>query len=138
MDDTLSIELESGMIIATDNNILVFDTKAKSSGDFTKRLISLMKVVMRRNYGDHLIVLYVSPSVLENVEDWLDECDETKGTIFEDETLTSLKCFGVEIKKYDDYEQLKQIFFNEKGALPENKTEIVLGFGKTNVILGTF
>jgi hypothetical protein len=57
-----------------DRNVLVYDADA-AAGQFTKRLISLMKVIMRRNAGGNsaslrrgkLTDLYVSPEGVEDV-----------------------------------------------------------------------
>ena len=57
-----------------DRNVLVYDADA-TAGQFTKRLVSLMQTVMRRNSGGNsasdgrgrLTDLYVSPEALEDV-----------------------------------------------------------------------
>jgi len=67
-----------------DRNILVYDADA-TAGLFSKRLVSLMQTVMRRNSGGNsasvgrgrLTDLYVSPEALEDVRNWgLDQVDE--------------------------------------------------------------
>ena len=67
-----------------DRNILVYDGDA-TAGMFSKRLISLMQTVMRRNAGGNtgsgsrgrLTDLYVSPEALEDIRNWgLDQIDE--------------------------------------------------------------
>jgi len=66
-----------------DRNILVYDADA-AAGQFTKRLISLLKVVMRRNAGGNsasikrgtLTDLYLSPEGLEDIRNWgVDQAD---------------------------------------------------------------
>ena len=60
-----------------DRNILVYDGDA-TAGLFSKRLVSLMQTVMRRNAGGNtgsanrgrLTDLYVSPEALEDVRNW--------------------------------------------------------------------
>src|SRR6056300_627784 len=60
-----------------DRNILVYDGDA-TAGMFSKRLVSLMQTVMRRNAGGNtgsanrgrLTDLYVSPEALEDVRNW--------------------------------------------------------------------
>ena len=57
-----------------DRNIVVFDSDA-AAGQFTKRLVNLMKTVMRRNGGGNsssnnrgqLTDLYVSPEAMEDL-----------------------------------------------------------------------
>lgn len=70
---------------AVDRNILVYDGDA-AIGQFTKRLISLMKIVMRRNAGGNttslkkgtLTDLYLSPEGVEDVRNWgVDQLDDT-------------------------------------------------------------
>ena len=62
---------------AVDRNIRVNDSDA-DAGQFTKRLVSLMKTVMRRNGGGNstsanrgqLTDLYVSPEAVEDIRNW--------------------------------------------------------------------
>ena len=94
-----------------DRNIIVNDTNA-AQGQFTKRLISLMKLVMRRNAGGNsssmnrgkLTDLYVSPEAIEDMRNWgIDEVDETtRRQIFvaEDGQLTDV--FGVRLNDLDE------------------------------------
>ena len=67
-----------------DRNILVYDADA-SAGQFTKRVVSLLKSVMRRNAGGkvgslnrgRLTDLWLSPEALEDIRNWgLDQVDE--------------------------------------------------------------
>jgi hypothetical protein len=69
-----------------DRNILVYDGDA-SNGQFTKRLVSLMKTIMRRNGGGNtgspdgargrLTDLFFSPEGIEDIRNWgLDQIDE--------------------------------------------------------------
>ena len=67
-----------------DRNILVYDADA-SSGYFSKRLVSLMKTIMRRNGGGNstsinrgqMTDLYLSPEGLEDIRNWgVDEVDD--------------------------------------------------------------
>src|ERR1700723_652970 len=76
---------------ALDRNIVVFDTDA-NSGQFTKRLLSLAKVVMRRNGGGNsatpnrgrLTDFYLSPEGIEDMRNWgVDIIDEfTRREVF--------------------------------------------------------
>lgn len=67
-----------------DRNILVYDADA-AAGQFTKRLISLLKVVMLRNAGGNsaslkkgrLTDLYLSPEGVEDIRSWgVDQLDD--------------------------------------------------------------
>lgn len=89
-----------------DRNIVVNDTNA-SSGQFTKRLISLMKLVMRRNSGGNatslnlgkLTHLFVSPESLEDMRNWgLDQIDPiTQREIYITDETEGAEVFGVKI-----------------------------------------
>lgn len=70
---------------ALDRDILVYDADA-AVGQFTKRLVSLMRTVMMRNGGGNstspfkskLTDMYVSPESIEDVRNWtIDQLDET-------------------------------------------------------------
>ena len=67
-----------------DRNILVYDDDA-ANGQFSKRLVSLMKVAMRRNGGGNstsvnrgrLTDLFMIPEGIEDIRNWgVDEVDE--------------------------------------------------------------
>lgn len=75
-----------------DRNIVVYDPVAKT-GQFTKRLLSLMKLAMKRNNGGNggscerqigLTDLYVSPEAMEDILNWgLDQVsDDVRTQIF--------------------------------------------------------
>ena len=79
-DDAWHTILAAGV----DRNIVVYDSDA-SAGQFTKRLVSLMKTVMRRNGGGNststsrgkLTDLYLSPEAMEDIRNWgVDQVDE--------------------------------------------------------------
>jgi hypothetical protein len=96
---------------AVDRNILVYDSDA-SAGQFTKRLVSLSKIVMRRNGGGNsssinrrkLTDLYLSPEGIEDMRDWkVDIADEvTRREIFlaPDEGVTRL--YSVNLHAIDE------------------------------------
>ena len=80
-DDAWHTLLAAGV----DRNVLVYDADA-AAGQFTKRQISLMKSVMRRNAGGNsaslnrgsLTDVYLSPEGLEDIRNWgVDQADET-------------------------------------------------------------
>jgi len=79
-DDCFHTLLAAG----TDRNIMVYDADA-AAGQFTKRLISLLKSIMRRNAGGNsasitrgrLTDVYLSPEALEDIRNWgVDIVDE--------------------------------------------------------------
>jgi hypothetical protein len=94
-----------------DRNIVTSDANA-SAGQLSKRLISLMKLVMRRNAGGNassmnrgkLTHLYLSPEAIEDIRNWgFDEVDEvTRREIYVagDEGVT--KVYGVNLVVLDE------------------------------------
>lgn len=125
---------------ALDRNIMVYDTNA-SSGQFTKRLISLMKVVMRRNGGGNsatpnrgrLTDLYVSPEALEDMRNWgVDIVDEfTRREIFQADDGSFSRIFSVNLHDIDELGEAQeyQNFFQSTlgGQLAPGDLELGLG-----------
>ena len=126
-----------------DRKILVYDADA-AAGQFTKRLISLMKVVMRRNAGGNsasikrgtLTDLYLSPEGLEDIRNWgVDQADEvTRREIFtsSDEGAAMTRVFGVNLHALDELgeEQEYQVYFTSDlgGSLgPSSDVELCVG-----------
>jgi hypothetical protein len=123
-----------------DRNIVVFDSDA-AANQFTKRLVSLMKTVMRRNGGGNsasnnrgqLTDLYVSPEAMEDIRNWgLDQIDEvTRREIYTAADGTLNRVFGVNLHDYDELGvgQQYQLFYSNvlNGALPSGDSEIVVG-----------
>lgn len=130
---------------AADRNILVFDADA-SAGQFTKRLVSLMKNIMTRNGGGNttsirrskLTDLWFSPEGLEGIRNWgLDQVDDvTRRNIFlaADGALTSI--FGVTLHDLVEFGvgQEYQLYFTDAlgGALAATDVELVLGLDLAN------
>mgnify|MGYP006407492061 FL=1 len=126
-----------------DRNILVYDADA-AAGQFTKRLISLLKVVMRRNAGGNsasikrgtLTDLYLSPEGLEDIRNWgVDQADEvTRREIFtsSDEGAAMTRVFGVNLHALDELgeNQEYQVYFTSdlSGSLgPSSDVELCVG-----------
>jgi len=94
-----------------DRNILVNDSNA-TAGQFTKRLVSLMKLVMRRNGGGNtaslnrsgLTHLFVSPESIEDMRNWgIDEADDiTRREIWLSDDSEGVSVFGVKILPLDE------------------------------------
>lgn len=129
---------------AVDRNILVFDSDAAPS-QFTKRLVSLMKLVMRRNGGGNsssinrtkLTDLIVSPEAIEDMRNWnVDIVDEaTRREIFLAPDGSLNRIFGVNLIDWDEFgeNQEYQNFYTRDlgGILATNDTELVLGLDLT-------
>ena len=94
-----------------DRNIVTFDSDA-DAGQFTKRLVSLMKTVMRRNGGGNsasnnrgvLTDLYVSPEAMEDLRNWnVDQVDEiTRREIYTAADGSVNRVFGVNLHDLDE------------------------------------
>ena len=128
-----------------DRNILVYDPDA-SNGLFSKRLVSLLKVTMRRNGGGNsssinrglLTDLYVSPEATEDIRNWgVDEVDEiTRRELITQEGGLMVRIFQVNLHDIDELgdEQEYQVFFESdlSGTLPAGDQEIVVGLDLSN------
>lgn len=128
---------------AVDRNIVIYDGTA-ANGQFTKRLISLMKTAMRRNGGGNstslnrrmLTDVYFSPEAQEDMRNWnIDQVDEiTRRQIFTagDDILSRI--FGVNLHVIDELGvgQEYELYFEGAlgGTLPSGDVEIVLGLSK--------
>src|SRR6056300_1374105 len=123
-----------------DRNIVVYDSDA-AEGQFTKRLVSLLKTVMRRNGGGNsasnnrgmLTDLYVSPEAMEDIRNWgVDQVDEvTRREIYTAADGTLNRVFGINLHDLDELGegQEYQLFFDNvlSGSLPTGDNEIVVG-----------
>lgn len=125
-----------------DRNILVFDGNA-SAGQFTKRLVSLIKVVMRRNAGGNtgsirrgkLTDLFLSPEGLEDIRNWgLDQVDDfTRRELYQaaDGSINITRVFGIDLHDLDEFgeSQEYQTYFTDVlgGTLASSDAELVLG-----------
>jgi hypothetical protein len=125
---------------AVDRNIVVFDSDAPAGG-FTKRLISLMKLVVRRNGGGNststnrgqLTDVYLSPEAIEDIRNWnMDEVDEvTRRELIMSEGGLMTRIFQVNLHDLDELGegQEYQTFYTSElgGNLPTGDVEVVVG-----------
>lgn len=130
---------------AADRNILVYDADA-NAGQFTKRLVSLMKVVMRRNGGGNsssinrrkLTDIVISPEGVEDIRNWnLDQIDEVTRREFmlmPDGRIPSI--FQVRLHDYDEFgtgQEYQNYYTNNlSGVLANGDEELILGLDLTN------
>jgi hypothetical protein len=135
-DDAWHTLLAAGV----DRNIVVYDAAANAA-QFTKRLISLMKTVMRRNGGGNstsvnrgrLTDVYLSPEALEDIRDWgVDQVDEvTRREIYIAEDGSINRIFSVNLHDIDELgeSQEYQLFFTNdlSGSMASGDVEIVVG-----------
>ena len=126
---------------AVDRNILVFDADA-AAGQFTKRLVSLMKTVMRRNGGGNSVTapgrlsdLYLSPEAIEDIRNWgVDQVDEvTRREIYtaNDDGPALTRVFGVnlhDVFEFGDGQEYQKYFTSDlSGSLASSDVELVIG-----------
>lgn len=125
---------------ALDRNILVFDNDA-GSGQFTKRLLSVMKVIMRRNGGGNsatpnrakLTDVYLSPEGIEDMRNWgVDIVDEfTRREIFTADDGSFMRVFSVNLHDLDELgeQQEYQNFYTNTlgGQLASGDLELIVG-----------
>ena len=128
-----------------DRNILIYDADA-ANGTFSKRLVSLMKVVMRRNGGGNsssinrgmLTDLYISPEAEEDIRNFgVDELDEvSRREVITQEGGLLARMFGVNLHVLDelgDGQEYNDYYLADlSGTLPAGKQEIVVGLDLTN------
>jgi hypothetical protein len=127
---------------SVDRNIVVYDSDA-DAGQFTKRLVSLMKTVMRRNGGGNststnraqLTDLYLSPEAHEDIRNWgIDQVDEiTRREIYvaNDSSNVLTRIFGVNLHAIDELGEGQgyQLYYANVlgGTLPVGDVEVVVG-----------
>lgn len=127
---------------AADRNILIYDADA-TAGQFTKRLISLAKVAMRRNGGGNATSLkrskltdfFCSPEAEEDVRAWsIDQIDDTtRREIYtaEDGSATLTRVYGVNMHTLDEFGegQIYQQFYTDSlgASLQASDLELAIG-----------
>jgi len=129
-----------------DRNILVYDGDA-AQGQFTKRLISLCKTVMRRNGGGNSVTatgrltdLYVSPEAIEDIRNWgIDQLDEiSRREVYQSASdgAPLTRIFGVNLTdlfELGDGQEYQNFFVNDLGgSLGSSKVELVVGLDLNN------
>jgi len=129
-----------------DRNILVYDADA-TAGLFSKRLVSLMQTVMRRNSGGNsasvgrgrLTDMYLSPEALEDIRNWgLDQVDEvTRREIYtaSEDGAPITRVFGVNLHDLDELgegQEYQNFFDNDLGgSLQSSDLELVVGLDQS-------
>ena len=128
-----------------DRNILVYDSDA-ASGVFSKRLVSLMKTVVRRNGGGNstsinrglLTDLYLSPEGIEDIRNWgVDEVDPvTRRELITQDGGLLLRIFQVNLHDLDELgegQEYENFYESDlSGSLPTGDNEIVVGLDLRN------
>jgi len=129
-----------------DRNVLVYDADA-TAGMFSKRLVSLMQTVMRRNSGGNsasvgrgrLTDMYVSPEALEDVRNWgIDQLDEvSRREIYtaSEGGAPITRIFGCNLHDLDELgegQEYQNFFTTElSGAVETSDLELVVGLDQS-------
>ena len=130
-----------------DRNIVVYDGDA-TAGTFTKRLVSLMQLITRRNAGGNsgsanrgrMTDLYVSPEALEDVRNWgLDQVSDVIRTQIYNAPengapITSI--FGVNLHDLDELgegQEYQDFYANSLSGQygPNSDAELVVGLDQS-------
>lgn len=130
---------------AVDRNILVYDGDA-GAGQFTKRLVSLMKTVMRRNGGGNSVTapgrltdMYMSPEAIEDIRNWgIDQLDDvSRREIYtaSDDGPSLTRVFGVNLHdlfEFGDGQEYQDYFINDLGgSIEASDVELVIGIDQS-------
>ncbi len=135
-DDAWQTILAAGV----DRNIFVYDADAQP-GQFTKRLVSLAKTIMRRNGGGNsgtnnrgrLTDLFLSPEAMEDIRNWgVDQVDEiTRREIYVSADGSVNRIFGVNLHDLDELgvgQSYQQFYVNQlSGTMGTSDVEIAVG-----------
>jgi hypothetical protein len=132
---------------AENRNIVTYDADA-TAGFFSKRLVSIMKTIMRRNGGGNsssvnrgaLTDLYLSPEALEDIRNWgVDEVDPTtRYDLINREGGLLNTIFQVNLHDIDELgegQEYQNYLLNEispAATLPSSKKEFVVGLDLRN------
>lgn len=140
-DDSWHVILGAGF----DRNIVVSDSNA-SAGQFTKRLVSLMKLVMRRNAGGNsassnrgkLTHLFVSPEAMEDMRNWgIDEVDElTRREIFLADDAAASEIFGVKIVPLDELGEGQEYQLYYQNVIATGAANNGMASGDVELVIG--
>ena len=129
-----------------DRNVMIYDGDA-TAGVFSKRLVSLMQVIMRRNGGGNstsvnfgtLTDLYMSPEGHEDIRNWgVDEVDPvTRRELIVSDGGLLTRIFSVNLHILDELgeSQEYELYYQNdlSGSLPSDKKEIVVGLDLRNL-----
>jgi hypothetical protein len=130
---------------AVDRNILVYDADA-ADGQFTKRLLSLMKITMRRNGGGNSVTAkgrltdaYMSPEGIEDVRNWgIDQLDDTsRREVYQaaDNGAPLTRIMGVSLHdlfEFGDGQEYQDYFTSDLGgSLATNDVELIIGLDQS-------
>lgn len=141
-DSGFNVLISSGV----SRNVIAFDPDA-AAGQFTPRLITLMKNLMRRNGGGNsssinrgkLTHLFISPEAKDDIRSWNLNLvsDQVRTNIYytTDNGVEVMKIFDVELRDIDELgvgQEYQAYYTTTLGkAMPSGDTEIVVGIDKS-------
>jgi hypothetical protein len=128
-----------------DRNIVVSDANA-DAGQFTKRLVSLMKLVMRRNAGGNasslnrgqLTHLYVSPEALEDMRNWdITQVDEvTRRELYLADDSAGAKVYGVNLVPLDELGEGQEYQTYYQNVIATGASNNGMASGDVEIVVG--
>jgi len=116
-----------------DRSMMVFDNDA-SPGVFTKRLISLMKVVFRRQYGVVPTHIILPETAQADIECW----DMKQYAVTQVVDFKSMIIFGINAVFYTNEEEVVKMYDSLGGSFPPGDYTIVIIHNNDEYMLGSF
>lgn len=142
-DDCFHTLISSGV----SRNIMAYDSDA-AAGQFTPRLVSLMKTIMRRNGGGNstsvnrgqLTHLFISPEAKDDIRSWginlIPDAIRANIYVSPDNGSELMKIYGVEIRDLDELGvgQEYQTYYTSTlaSSLAASDEELVIGLDKAH------
>jgi len=140
-DDSWHTILAAGF----DRNLLVNDSNA-TAGQLTKRLVSLMKLVLRRNAGGNsaslnrgkLTHIFLSPEAIEDMRNWgIDEADDfTRREIFLSDDSSGAQVFGVKLVPLDELGEGQEYQTYYQNVIATGASNNGMASGDVELIIG--
>lgn len=140
-DDSWHTILAAGF----DRNLIVNDTNA-SAGQLTKRLISLLKLVVRRNAGGNsaslnrgkLTHLFLSPEAIEDMRNWgVDEADDfTRREIYLSDDTAGTSVFGVKLIPLDELGENQEYQLYYQNVIAVGASNNGMASGDVELVVG--
>ena len=135
-DDAWHLILSAGL----DRNIVIYNSDMPI-GQFSKRLVSLMQTVMRRNGGGNstsinrfkMTDLYVSPEAIQDIRNWgIDQIpDSVRAQYYTQKAGTISDIFGTDFHDLDELgegQEYQLFYLNDlAGVLAPSTAELVVG-----------
>jgi hypothetical protein len=124
--------IERGLITGLRSNMLVFDNQAPH-GQFTKRLLALMRAVAKRR-GFYIERIYLYDNSFADVVEWI------PGDYFYGD-VAPVKFWGIELHFLEELDEdgvYMQMYKAMGGALQGEDSYLAIGTDGTNFLLGSY